>query len=193
MDRCTEEQIKIFCLFLLADGERTSDEGKKLTSICRKMKVEASTRKEMERSCREMLDFTDKKDNSDGIIQAIDRLLQGDSLFLWGRGLDDNKEKQISTIWNLMNLGYADHEYSPPEQKIVSFLCRRWNVDAAIMEELQNSADTLLSLYKQKEWVETTITDEEEKKRYQRVIKKDINRVSKNIEITISEADLIEG
>ena len=56
-------------------------------------------------------------------------------------------------IWNLVNLGYADKNYSDNEREIVDFLIARWNINKEIYQEMVDTADTILGLIKQKEWI----------------------------------------
>lgn len=185
------QAVTLFYLFEMADGKITSDEKKKLNSICKKMEISADERKAIKAEITNIIDFESDSDNSDRVIQAIQTFLDEKSLvFLFG-SLDKNKEKQVITLWNLINLGYSDKDFSEPEKKVVRYLIERWDVSNVIIQELKDSADTLGLLYEQKEWITTTERSEKEIDQYKRRIDKDIKDIADNLVMTSFDADYI--
>lgn len=185
------QAVTLFYLFEMADGKITSDEKNKLNSICKKMEISADERKAIKAEITNIIDFESDSDNSDRVIQAIQTFLDEKSLvFLFG-SLDKNKEKQVITLWNLINLGYSDKDFSEPEKKVVRYLIERWDVSNVIIQELKDSADTLGLLYEQKEWITTTERSEKEIDQYKRRIDKDIKDIADNLVMTSFDADYI--
>lgn len=164
-----KEQLIIFSLFLMADGEKTSEEEEKFGSVCKEMGIGKKDRKEIERCCQEALYLDESDDNSAQIRQLIKALDSGknpfsssDSPLLSSYKLDDlkrDKKEQLITLWNLLNFAYSDKDYSAPERKIINFLCELWDVDKSAFNELNDSAETLFSLYSQKAWIDANRTD----------------------------------
>lgn len=191
-----EEQLKIFNLFLMADGKITTQEKVKLDAIYDAMNVEKKDRDEIEAYCSNALYDDESDDNSSQIIQIIKNLLgdktSNDLLFMrsLNEKLNYNKSEQINTIWNLINLGYSDNDYSVPEIKLVKFLCDFWSIDNKTIKELEDSAETLVALYSQKEWIKTTNKSYDEINRFIINIENDIKKISKNIELTMEEIEM---
>ena len=191
-----EEQLKIFNLFLMADGKITTQEKAKLDAIYNAMKIEKEDREQIEAYCTDALYADGANDNSSQIIQIIKALLgekeSNTYLFMsfFREKLNYNKSEQINTIWNLINLGYSDNDYSAPEKKIVKFLCTFWSIDKKVIKELEDSAETLVALYSQKEWIKTTNKSYDEINRFIENIENDINQISKNIVLTMEEIEL---
>lgn len=195
-----EQQLKIFYLFLVADGSRTDEEIGKMNMIYEKMKIDKEDREKIEKFCDDALYSDDSSDNSAQIIQIIKSILGnnldhqgiGGSPFAFRLGTDLNHDKsaQVSTIWNLINLGYSDKDYSKSENKIVKFLSDFWGVDETIICEFKDSSETLVSLYKQEEWIKSTKKKKETIDKYMQTYENDIKRISDNIEITIKESQI---
>ncbi len=187
-----KQQLKILNLFLLADGIKSATGIEKMNAIYDAMNVEQLDREEIERYCSNALYYDGSKDNSAQIIQIMKSILEEDKLtpLLFLDNLNANKPVQVETIWNLLNLGYSDKEYSEPEKKIINFLCDYWKVDKKIFKELEDSVETLASLFAQKDWVKTTHKSYDEINNIITHIDNDIQRVSQNVNITIGEVEL---
>ena len=195
-----EQQLKIFYLFLVADGRRTDEEIGKMNMIYEKMKIDKEDREKIEKFCDDALYSDESSDNSAHIIQIIKSIL-GNNLdhqgiggipfaFRLGTDLNHDKSAQVSTVWNLINLGYSDKDYSTSENKIVKFLSDFWDVDETVICEFKDSAETLVSLYKQEEWIKSTKKKKETIDKYMQTYENDIKRISDNIEITIKESQI---
>lgn len=181
-------QLKIYYLFMLTDGKCTEDEKAKFAAICKSMEVDNDDKKEVVDFCESLFQVSGD-DNSTKVIREISKLLvdEGNSIFSFG---SLNKIKQVETIWTLINLGYADIEYSEAERKVVSFLSDYWEIDALTLADLNDTADTILTLTRQKEWVKTTNRPYDVVTRNITEIDEAITRMAKNVEILISEADI---
>lgn len=189
MDKVKEEQLKIFNLFLMADGRIAAGEKEKLNAIYDAMKVEQREREKIEKDCEEVLYEALHVDGTDDNAEHIIRIIKKPYSF-FHIGLDEKRSEQVNTIWNLINLGYSDNNYSVPEKKIVDALSEFWLIDKKVVEELEDSAETLVTLYSQREWIKTTNKSYDEIHRFIENIENDINQVSRNIELAIKEAQL---
>lgn len=183
-------QLKIYYLFMLADGKCSADEKAKFTSICKSMDADDDDKKEVIGFCENLINVSGS-DNSTRVIREITNLLaeEGREIFFWG-SLNKNKCKQVETIWTLINLGYADTEYSEAEKKVVSFLTDYWEIDALTLADLNDTAETVLALTRQKSWVKTTNKPYDVVSANIAEIDEAVSRMAKNIEILISEADI---
>ena len=113
-------QFKIYALFLLADGQWRREEQDFLNTICKEMELDESAKREIITYCRG-LGITEG-DHSDEVIQEIDKALSGG--FISGFSYDSCL--QVETVWTLINLGYADQEYSESEKRVVQHLIEKW-------------------------------------------------------------------
>lgn len=180
----TDEQVqlKIYYLFMLADGKCSAGEKMKFTSICKSMNIDDNYKKEVIDFCENAIHIS-SSDNSAKVIREIVKLLAKEENNI-------NKCKQVETVWTLINLGYADMEYSEAEKKVVSFLTDYWEIDALTLADLNDTAETVLTLTRQKEWVKTTNKPYDVISANIAEIDKAISRMAKNVEILISEADI---
>ena len=160
-------------------------------SICESMDTEETATKEIISFCQEVVHSTGS-DNSSKVIHEITKLLddQGSGFFLFG-SINRDKKTQAKVIWTLINLGYSDDRYSEPEQKVISFLVDYWKMDNTVLSDMTDTAETILALTKQKEWIKTTNKPYDIISKFINEIDESINQLFQNIEILISEAEII--
>lgn len=184
------EQLKICLLFMEADGESSRAEMKYLDDIASKMDLSDSGRQEFQAFCGRLL-LNPLNGDSSTVIQEIDRLLdQKASLGFWLHTINSSKTLQAQTIWTLINLGYADNEYSKAEKEVVKHLVERWEMDPTLISELTDTADTILALTKQKEWVQNAAKPYKEVSAIVEEIDQNIASMFANVETTIEEAEI---
>ncbi len=178
-------QVKIYTLFLLSDGKETREELNYLNTICKELEIETSEKRKILAECRKTI--VHDKDNSEIIIQKLEDLLSEDGLWT---SIDSDSRMQNKVIWTLINLGYADQEYSKPEQKIVQYLVDRWKINPAILAEFVDTAETILALTKQKLWFKEMGKSDQKIKTNLREINRRIKLMFDNVQVTISESDV---
>lgn len=186
------QQLKICFLFMHADGESSPSEIKHLKFILEKKKLSDSAKQEFQTFCEQMTPRIATA-NSKIIIEEIDRLL-GDRqtglqqiLSFVSGNIDGNKLLQAQTIWTLINLGYADSAYSEAEKEVVNHLIKRWEMDPLSVSELNDTADTILALTLQKEWVQSTSRPRTEINGIVQELDRNIAAMFANVETSISE------
>lgn len=106
----------------------------------------------------------------------------------WGNLREASSLARI--IWNLVNLGYADSDYSISEKRIVEYLLDKWLVPREIYMEFVDTAETILALIKQKEWMQKTYKAGGERDEKERSIDNDIEKMKKDVNLTIKELGL---
>lgn len=77
--------------------------------------------------------------------------------------LNSNKVLQAQTLWNLINIGYADKKYTYSEQQVVEYLADKWDVDKTLYSAMIDTADTMLMLANKKEFIEERLNIESQK------------------------------
>jgi hypothetical protein len=179
--------LEIYFLFMYADGSVTPSEKQYLDEIIAKGEISSWEKEEFQAFCgRTVLKIL--APTADTIIAEIDQVLGEKET--WRSSLDGNKAMQAQTIWTLINLGYADDEYSEPERAVVAHLVERWEMDPELVAELNDTADTILALTKQKQWIQTIPKPSAEVNRTIQELDRSIEAMFANVETIIAEADI---
>lgn len=178
----TSAKLKFYYLFMLADGRCSAGENDKFDKICQTMKADDKDKQEVIDYCNKAISvFSD--DNSAMVTAEISNLLSAYGSFL-------EKSDKAEVIWNLINLAYADGEYSEPEKRVVTFLLNCWKIDSVVFADFIDTVQTILALENEKQWLKTIGLSYDETFAKLRGIDEAISGLAKNIEILISEADL---
>lgn len=106
------------------------------------------------------------------------------------RPFERDKATLIQTIWTLINLSYADGDYSDAEKQFVNHLVERWKMDPALVAEFTDTASTILALTLQKEWIQNTSKPYEVIQRTVQELDRSIASMADNLNVSISEADI---
>lgn len=137
--------LEICYLFTYSDGNSSSEEMTLFQSICREMDVDQRTQDTIIRKYSSDTNIT-----YEYIVGKITQFLDAD---IW---IKNNKSKQAEMIWNLVNIGYADKDFSENERKIISFIVEQLEFSKTTLDDYIDTAETMLMLTNEKEWVKTT-------------------------------------
>lgn len=124
---------------------------------------------------------------ADQALNTIDCILEEQSSY---STMLTDKSVQTNIIWNLINLGYSDTSFSDPEKRIVKHLASRWNIDDVIVADLIDTAETMLSICEQKEWLKTTKQPYDMIDGKIRELDQVMKHLAENVEITVSESEI---
>ena len=80
-------------------------------------------------------------------LQSVNRLLEIANF---------NKLEITNIIWTLINLAYADGNFSDDENAVIDDIVKQYGIKEDIVEELKDCAKTLICLESKSEWIETT-------------------------------------
>ena len=192
VERTELQQLKIYYLFMHADGSPSMTEANYLSDILTKSNLPEEAKKDF-------YAFYGQKSlmlstaTFETVIAEMDALLgeKTSSCFLFPLStLDHNKNLQAQTIWTLINLGYADGDYSDAEKQFISHLVERWKMDPTLVAEFTDTASTILALTMQKEWIQNTSKPYLTIHSIVQELDRSISSMAANIEISISEADI---
>ena len=193
-------KLKKYYLFMLSDGRCSDGENDKFDSICRVMKVDDKNKQEVIDYCNKVMTvFSD--DNSTMITAEISKLLPSRNSMGVSVGVSvglstgvcsssSSKSEEAEIIWNLINLAYSDGEYSEPEKRVVAFLVNCWKIDDATFSDFIDTAETMLALEKEKQWLKKAGRDFDKTVAKIHGIDDTISRLAQNVNLLISEADL---
>ena len=190
-----EDEAKLYYLYMMADGQVSKEEKKLFQSICMKLGIKADDKHAI------MKEYDDLMEYEDLVFETIVGLIEGKTNDTYGcnsafyvTSILNSRWKETVTVersarilWNLINLGYADSVYSPSEKKIVNYLVEQWQIKPEVYQEFVDTADTMLTLSKQKKWIETTYPDSEKKTNKEKQIDKEMKLLAGNVELTIQE------
>lgn len=189
------KQLKIYYLFMRADGNSSLPEKRYLDDIIAQSDLPEEATKEFQAFCGQMV-LAQSMEESKPITEEIDDILGEKhtySFFPFGffsRSIDRDKVMQAQTIWTLINLGYADNEYSETEKQVVNHLVQRWEMDLALVDELNDTADTILALTQQKKWIRKTARPAADIDRMLQELDQNIESMKADVETSISEANI---
>lgn len=192
-------EAALYYLYMMSDGEVSPGEKKMFNTICKELCINDDDKKEIIDECtklaREYTDIlgaiVDKVINENGEVMWKDNS-EGTSIFkVFGNLFTQGYVYKAKVLWNLVNLGYADKVYSEPEQRIVRYLIDKWfddrSVGMEIYQEFLDTADTILALTKQKEWIKQTFSDTNDEKKKEREISNEIKQLLSDVELSIEE------
>lgn len=199
-------QAKLYYLYMMSDGDVSDGEKKLFDKICKELYLDADDKKSIKQECNEIskqekmtcIDVVKKNAEESYMYGTLDilkigrktsNILQESYMY---RILDIDLDKYVSDedkakiIWNLVNLGYADSNFTIDEREVVDYLREYWELPDSIYQEMIDVAETCLALEKHKLWIEgLPDTDYNLEKINQ--VKKDLKQVQKMILTTISE------
>lgn len=180
------KELKIYYLYLHADGELSPKEKEMLNNIIEYEGMSGERGREFRAFCGQMV-LEPLAEKPETVISAIDLVLGGSE---FAGDFDTDKSLQADVIWTLINLGYADKEYSAAEKKVVDHLIERWEMDPILVDELNDTAETMLALTRQKDWLQTTSKPYEQIKSAIEEIDQNMDDLFSNMAVTISEANI---
>lgn len=97
-------------------------------------------------------------------LQSIKRLLRIGNF---------NKLEITNIIWTLINLAYADGNFSDDENAVIRGMVKQYKIKEYTVEELKDCAKTLICLDSKSKWIETTNKPYKEVKAVKDEIEKD--------------------
>ena len=178
---------QICYLFMLADGECSESERKRFAVICKKVcGVDANTREEIEESC-EKIPLNEGPDNWRMAIREIGKVIEDEHLDCW-----TTKSERTTILWTLINLGYADKEYGESEKIVTNYVAKEFKIAPEDYFALQDIADTMVALEKQKEWLNNSTCTHAEYINEMSEIDKAMKRLEKSIKVIAEQADIDE-
>ena len=189
---CAKEPLgQLYYLFMMADGAVTGPEKERFCQICKELHISDGDRDKIMRHCQCMR-FERDVSHLETIHQEILRaVLTLEKNHMRVTNLSP-KGLQVQIIWTLINLGYADGEYSKAEQKIVRSLAKRWKIKKSVVAELDGTAEALLALVTQKEWIKTTGKPYDMVHSVIEELDRNVQMMFDNVKVLISEEDMMD-
>lgn len=176
---CREEMM-LYYLYMMSDGGISYNEQNMFNDICKEMRVDEGIKHSVIAECKEIAKHSE---NTLDIIKSenIDEIVRSGIFGL------KNASSLATIIWNLVNLGYADTYYSDEEKKIVRYFLKKWNINSEVYQEMVDTADTMLALSKQKDWITSTLPKDNIRNEKEKRIDSEINTLLSDIKLTIKE------
>lgn len=147
-------EVKLYYIFMQADGGITEEEEKKFNEICTSIGLSKNDKKQLMTYCDSK--FTSIENNLDRIKLAINEVLNIESgkktsfFSTIARFMPDQKAR---VIWTMINLGYSDSSFSQIEKDIISYLVDNFELENALYKDMLDSAETILFLINHNEWL----------------------------------------
>lgn len=183
----SKDQAKLYYLYMISDGEITDNEKRMFNLICKELYLDGVEKEAVIKECKEIVSKEELN-----CLEVIE--LNVRKGYMHGViGIDMNKYdsmcEKATIIWNLINLGYADKDFSNNEEEVVEYLCEYWDINDLIYNEMRDVADTIGMLEKHKSFVEASMQESEIKKAKLKKIRDDIKYVQSTIKTTLAELD----
>lgn len=179
-DNCRAEAM-LYYLYMVADGEVSYGEEKIFEEICKGLRIKEPDQQKIIDECKKLL--SSKTDVYEIIVNEEIDEKASKKRFL---GLK-NDSRLARIVWNLVNLGYADEVYSDEERKIVHYLVEKWSVNRDVYQEFIDTADTMLALYKQKEWLKSNFQNGSFRDKKEKEIDIKVKQLMDDVKLTIEE------
>lgn len=180
LDLHKTREAMLYYLYMMSDGAISYSEEKLFDEICKELELDEEGKRFAVDKSKEVA-----KDPKDAFNTILSERLDEQVGHEWfGLG---SKSTLARVIWNLVNLGYADTCYSDEEKKIVNHLVEKWEIDKGIYQEMVDTADTMLALTKQKEWMISTFPNGRERDEKEKRIDSEIHTMLSDIKLTIEE------
>lgn len=178
-----EEEAMLYYLYMMSDGEVSFNEAMIFNAICKELEIDNATKDRLIAKCEKLAEGG--KDPFRVILrERIDAKAEQD----WIGRKDESSLARI--IWNLVNLGYADSFFSDEEKKIVNHCKARWSIDPEVYQELIDTADTMLALAKQKEWIAATFSESSTREEKEKSIDAEIMGLLDDVKLLLEELAL---
>lgn len=148
-----EGKAALVYLFLHINGKPSSEAVENYYEVCKVLEISETERKLAEESVSH-LNLDQSTDNTMVVVKKLPlyivsrkrRYFESDEVF--------EASEKAQMIWLLINLAYADDEYSWPEKKAIKYLAQYWRMSDVVVKSLEDSAETLNKLYEQKAYLE---------------------------------------
>lgn len=176
----SSKEAALYYLYMMADGGVTCGEEKIFDIICGDLGIDDAGKELIIEKCRELI-------GGIGISVMLIKEKADEQIGQRWYGELKDASSLARIIWNLINLGYADTFYSEEEQKIVNYLVDKWSVSPEIHQELLDTADTMLALTKQKEWIASTLSAGTVRTGKEEYIDSQIEQLLNDVKLTIEE------
>ena len=183
-----EMQAKIVYLFIKTDGNSSAVELLRFDKFCEHIKLKEETKHSIIGFC-ECLHLKPNADNSSIIISEIDKILK-EKFESESNYIDKDRINQAFVIWTLLNLAYADFKYTEPERKVIEYLVENWKMDSVLIDEMNDTLDTVRALSNQIEWLKTTNQPYNYAQETIKEYESNIKSLFSNIELSVSEANI---
>lgn len=175
-----KKEATLYYLYMMADGEVSHKEERIFHTICNELDLTEADQNSIIETCKELTAGTDP------IFRVMVREKMDEQMCEGWFGL-----KGVSglarIVWNLVNLGFADSEFSREEKEIVHYLVDKWSIDLEVYQEFLDTADTMLALTKQKEWLLSTFEKDSTRDKREKDVDDKIMQLLKDVKLTIKE------
>lgn len=173
------EEAMLYYLYMMADGEVAYSEEKIFDSLCNELKIDYDTKDSVIEKCKALVD---------GKLSVFSIIIREKLDEQVGKNWFERDESSSARIiWNLVNLGYADSDFSAEEKKIVDYLIDRWSVKSEVYREFIDTADTILTLTKQKDWIASTFSKGATRDKREKEVDTEIEYLLNDVKLTIKE------
>lgn len=141
-----ENVLKIVYYLMSADGKIDDSEMNKFNEFGQHYYNYDSEKDSIVNECLAQLDKSfGESDYMDVVKEGVDKCIQYSYL-------DDEDKRNLVCL--LVNMAYANGEYSAEEKQLVRYIVRKLDVDKSYLVEMEDTAKALLALQNKQAWAE---------------------------------------
>ena len=181
---------KIYYLLMMVDGECTKKEMQKFTAICKSCRISENDQKAAIVYCEGNVsdDCVQRIVTLNAELKNVTDSLQNDALIKFCDFPDDLQPLYLSILWNLIDLGYADGNFSREEQAVVETLAEAWKAPKDTLAELYDIAETVQLLCRKLAFLQQANLPEEDYLEVKKKLDHEITSQYKSIRSLLNES-----
>jgi hypothetical protein len=139
---------KICCLLLSLDGPMTGENLTKFTRMGENFSGFTESKYSIILECNQITGKSiDGDDRYDVISEGVNKI---------AGSMYPNAAEKKQFLWMLETLAWHDGTCTPHQKKLIRALTRQWEVDPAVLLEMEDTAETLLAIESYRRWIKTT-------------------------------------
>ncbi len=202
------EQLKMYYLFMLIDGELTDSEKENFTKLCETMGATGEEIKKVTDFCYGVIPETNDENYSNivtirifqvlGWVEDTEINLSSNKTLPIGLNTKvfhtlfkiSNEADCLRFVWTLINLSYSDGNCSEAEKNLINIIAEELRIERTALLDLEDTAKTMFMLCSQKDWLKTTNKPYDDVTKELTKIDGQIETLAQNIENLISDKDI---
>ena len=141
--------LTILYYLVAADGRIDENELAQFDLIYEEIDPEHTVEKEkVIRDCSARLLNADTNDYYDLIEDGVDK-----AIFLMRTPTSPITPKAL--VWDMFLIAYSDGEYAESEQKLIKYVVRKYDIDKALLLEMEHTMFTVADIDRELDWIKT--------------------------------------
>ena len=145
----TEGAMIIMYYIMAADGCLHNEQLDQFELICNELDPEGNVERErLIKSCELHLSKAENDDYYDYVQDGVE-------FAIYHRNYPPSLITPKMLLWDMLLIAYSNGEYAENEQKLIKYTARKYNVDKAVLLEMEHTMLTVADIEKELIWIKT--------------------------------------